>query len=67
MHLTHTHIHIHTGPCMRRDRQLFEAINKDRDSERDQSGCCVRRDESGCEQVSNSQPCNVRLSIVADG
>ena len=54
---------------MRRDRQLFEAIDEDRDSERDQSGCCVRPDESGCVQVSDSQECNVnvRLSIVADG
>ena len=36
---------------MRRDRQLFDAIDEDRVTERDSSGCCVRRDNSGCVQV----------------
>lgn len=39
------------GPCMRRDRQLFDAIEEDRARERDSSGCCIRRDNSGCVQV----------------
>ena len=36
---------------MRRDRQLFDAIEEDRARERDSSGCCIRRDNSGCVQV----------------
>lgn len=39
------------GPCMRKDRKLFDAIDDDQDAERDLSGCCVRRDGSGCVQV----------------
>jgi membrane associated rhomboid family serine protease len=45
------------GPCMRRDRQLFEAIDQDRNDERNQSGCCVRLDESGCVQERNRENC----------
>ena len=35
---------------MRKDRQLFDVIDIDRALERE-SGCCVRRDNSGCVQV----------------
>ena len=42
------------GPCMRIDRQLFEALDTDLQMENTSSGCCVRRDESGCVQVEES-------------
>lgn len=42
------------APCMRRDRQLFEAIDSERMDEALNSGCCVRRDNSGCFQTTNS-------------
>jgi membrane associated rhomboid family serine protease len=45
------------GPCMRRDRQLFRAVEADRNNERNQSGCCVRRDGSGCVQEPDDQYC----------
>ena len=48
---------------MRRDRQLFEAIDYDRENERNQSGCCVRLDESGCVQGPDEQNCKVCLAI----
>ena len=44
---------------MRRDRQLFKAIDQDRNDERNQSGCCVRLDESGCVQVPGEDSCRV--------
>ena len=47
------------APCMRRDRQIFEAIDSDRMMERDVSGCCVRRDMSGCFQVVQNISCQV--------
>ena len=43
------------APCMRRDGQIFEAIESDRETERDMSGCCVRRDRSGCFQATTCQ------------
>ena len=47
------------APCMRRDRQLYTAIEADRKSEADQSGCCIRRDKSGCYQAPSSSVCPV--------
>ena len=47
------------APCMRRDRQLFERIEADRESESDSSGCCVRRDRSGCFQAESQADCQV--------
>ena len=41
------------APCMRKDKKLFDAINEDHQRERDESGCCVRRDGSGCVQIDN--------------
>lgn len=42
------------APCMRIDRQLFGALLNDTQMENTSSGCCVRRDESGCVQVEES-------------
>lgn len=47
------------APCMRRDRQLYQGIETDRRMERDLSGCCNRRDGSGCFQVPNNTSCQV--------
>ncbi len=47
------------APCMRRDRQLFEGIEADRQMENTSSGCCVRRDESGCFQAILRSDCPV--------
>lgn len=49
------------APCMRRDRQLFEGIESDRQAESNFSGCCVRRDMSGCFQAESQMDCQVRL------
>lgn len=51
------------APCMRRDRQIFEAIESDRMIERDDSGCCVRRDMSGCFQVVKNNTCQVLTCV----
>ena len=48
------------APCMRRDRQLYTAIDSDWDREANSSGCCVRRDKSGCVQVATDSECVVR-------
>lgn len=49
------------APCMRRDKQLVRAIETDREREALESGCCVRRDGSGCFQtLINSTDCLVR-------
>ena len=50
---------------MRRDRQLFEAVDMDRENERNQSGCCVRLDDSGCVQEPNNESCLVRRLNVS--
>ena len=50
------------APCMRRDRQIFEAIDMDRETEGNASGCCVRRDMSGCFQALNEN-CQVRKGV----
>ena len=47
------------APCMRRDNQLFEAIESDRMTEARETGCCVRRDGSGCFQTRNNSDCLV--------
>ncbi len=48
------------APCMRKDRKLFDAIDDDESRERFDSGCCVRRDGSGCFQVlDREQDCPV--------
>lgn len=49
------------APCMRRDRQLYEGIDMDRQREANSSGCCVRRDMSGCFQVQEAKDCQVLL------
>ena len=49
------------APCMRRDRQLYVAIEADWKNEADNSGCCVRRDRSGCYQVLSSSDCPVSI------
>ena len=48
------------APCMRRDRQLYTAIEADWANEAANSGCCVRRDKSGCVQVLSASDCPVR-------
>ena len=48
------------APCMRRDRQLYSAIESDWVNEANNSGCCVRRDKSGCVQVLSAADCLVR-------
>jgi hypothetical protein len=47
------------APCMRWDRQLFEGIEADRQNENSSSGCCVRRDGSGCFQTEERADCQV--------
>lgn len=47
------------GPCMRRDRRLFEGLESSFMREANESGCCVRRDSSGCVQVSSANRCPV--------
>ena len=47
------------GPCMRRDRQLYAGIENDRQVESNSSGCCVRRDNSGCVQQLGAEDCPV--------
>ena len=49
------------APCMRRDRQLYAAIEADWAHETEESGCCVRRDMSGCAQVFTASNCPVRF------
>ena len=44
---------------MRRDRQLFEAVDQDRNRERNESGCCVRLDGPDCVQEPDDQNCRV--------
>jgi hypothetical protein len=45
------------GPCMRADRQLLMAISNDVTREGSDSGCCVRKDRSGCVQVISEARC----------
>lgn len=47
------------APCMRRDRQIFQGIDSDREFEGNMSGCCVRRDGSGCFQAEQEIDCQV--------
>ena len=47
------------APCMRSDRQLALTIDRDRMMEATESGCCVRRDGSGCFQTFNNSECLV--------
>lgn len=50
------------APCMRPDKQLMQAIEADRQMEALESGCCVRRDGSGCFQTfNNTADCLVRV------
>ncbi len=49
---------------MRRDRLLFQAIDQDREYEATESGCCVRRDGSGCVQVPSEADCPVTVSAI---
>lgn len=45
------------GPCMTRDNILQRIIDGRREQEAMDSGCCVRRDSSGCVQVLSSDDC----------
>ncbi|XP_015910629.1 inactive rhomboid protein 1 isoform X2 [Parasteatoda tepidariorum] len=49
---------VHLGakftPCMRRDKNIFDSIVRDREQERD-TACCVRNDQSGCVQTSRDK------------
>ncbi|XP_022250066.1 inactive rhomboid protein 1-like [Limulus polyphemus] len=49
---------VHLGakftPCMRKDKNIFDAIKKDQDIERE-TACCVRNDQSGCVQTTRSK------------
>ena len=49
---------------MRRDQLLFQAIDQDREYEATESGCCVRRDGSGCVQVPSEADCPVTVSAI---
>ena len=52
------------APCMRPDKQLMKAIDADRQLEASQSGCCVRRDGSGCFQTfNNTGDCLVSVCV----
>lgn len=51
------------APCMRRDRQLIAAIEGDHQLENASSGCCVRRDMSGCFQAPEESVCQVRVRL----
>ncbi|RWS27945.1 inactive rhomboid protein 1-like protein [Leptotrombidium deliense] len=48
------------SPCMRTDKLVFDAIQKERIAE-NKTGCCIRNDESGCVQTSE-QKCSTLLS-----
>ena len=50
---------------MRKDRQLFDAIEADWDKEANESGCCVRLDGSGCVQTVDPVDCPVSCSCCA--
>ena len=52
------------GPCMRRDRQLLEGVENSSRREANESGCCVRRDRSGCVQVPSSSETRCPVSHV---
>lgn len=58
---------IHLGakfsPCIRKDRQVEQLIQRERDRERG-SGCCVQNDNSGCIQTL-PQDCSVRAAAGA--
>lgn len=55
---------IHLGakyaPCMRKDKNIYEEIIRERRSEK-LTGCCIRNDESGCVQTTQ-QRCSTLLS-----
>ena len=51
------------GPCMRHDRQLSRGLEMDRWREANSSGCCVRKDNSGCVQVTSHEQCPVSQDI----
>ena len=51
------------APCMRRDRQLYRAIEGDWVNEANNSGCCVRRDTSGCVQMVSDANCVVSMEM----
>ncbi len=49
---------------MRRDNQLYEGVESDIINEANNSGCCVRRDQSGCVQVLSIDDCPVSIIII---
>ncbi|XP_029641046.1 inactive rhomboid protein 2-like [Octopus sinensis] len=59
---------IHLGakysPCMRKDKNILDALEKDRNLERE-SACCVRNDGSGCSQMTENR-CSETLSTFYD-
>lgn len=58
---------IHLGakfsPCMHRDEQVFEKIDKEKFFE-NSTGCCMRTDKAGCVQTSSSE-CSTRFAMFA--
>lgn len=52
------------APCMRRDRQLYNGINMDRNREADTSGCCIMRDQSGCFQTQESNNATLACLVI---
>lgn len=54
------------GPCMRVDRQLQVGLLNDKWREANSSGCCIRRDRSGCVQVSSADRCPVSSYRVSN-
>lgn len=48
------HLGAKFAPCMRRDQNVFRAIESDRASERN-TACCIRNDNSGCVQTSRDE------------
>lgn len=48
------HLGAKYAPCMHRDEQIYEQIQKERQLE-SQSGCCIRTDGAGCLQTLESE------------
>lgn len=54
------HLGAKFAPCMRKDKNIFTEIERDRAKERD-TACCIRNDNSGCVQSSRSE-CSTTIS-----
>lgn len=59
------HLGAKYSPCMRRDHNIYEAIELDKKIERE-TGCCIRNDRGGCVQASREDcsVCRVNLFIL---